>query len=145
MATVNKTAVFKAFDACKATQNEATKRLRTELDRLGLTVEAARPLVIEWASVRYACPTKVSTSARNRGAVVLDSDSAAFIAADKAARRMLMNLIGDADAPAASGKREPAKKIRIARAEREALDAFIAAVGGDTKRAKAIIKAYFAK
>lgn len=112
MATVNKSAVFKVFDACRATQNEATKRLRTELDRLGLTVEGARPLVIEWASVRYACPTKTSESARNRGAVVLDKGCAQFFAADKAARRMMDALTGDADAEKAeggagrSGKRE---------------------------------------
>ncbi len=109
---MNKNAVFRAFDAYNKAANEATKQLREKLDRLGLTVEGARPLVIEWAADRYACPTKESTSPRNRGAVVLDKGSAQFFAADKAARRMMDALTGDADAEKAeggagrSGKRE---------------------------------------
>jgi hypothetical protein len=95
---MNKSAVFRAFDAYNKSANEAVKRLREQLVSLGLTVEAARPLVIEWASVRYACPTKVSESPRNKGAVVLDKASTKFVAADKAARRMIEALTGDADA-----------------------------------------------
>jgi len=109
MASINKSAVFAAFTVYAAAANDAVKQLRTTLLSLGITTaEDARPLVIEWASTRYACPIVVSESNRNKGQLVLDRKSPSFAAADKATRRLIDALTGDAD-EAASAKSEAAK------------------------------------
>ena len=95
---INKPAVFAAFNSFAAVTNDAVKRLRTSLIALGVTTaEDARPLVLEWASTSYACPIVVSASNRNKGQLVLDRSAPSFHAAEKAAKRLMDNLTGDAD------------------------------------------------
>jgi hypothetical protein len=79
--------------------SEGVKRLRTTFVSLGLgTVEDARPVVLAWASDKYACPLVTSESNRNKGQMVLDRSHAAFMRADKAFKRAMEDLMGDADA-----------------------------------------------
>lgn len=95
---INKRAVFAAFNAYAAAANVAVKQLRASLVALGVTTaEDARPLVIEWASTKYACPIVSSESNRNKGQHVLDRKAPTFTAADKAMRRLIEALTGDAD------------------------------------------------
>jgi hypothetical protein len=99
MSTGNNHALaFVALNTYADAANEGVKRLRTEFVRLGLgTVEDARPVVLAWASDKYACPLVTSESNRNKGQQVLDRSHAAFMRADKAYKRAMEDLMGDAD------------------------------------------------
>ena len=100
MSTGNNHALaFTALNDYVDAANEGVKRLRTEFVRLGLgTVEDARPVVLAWASKKYACPLVTSESNRNKGQRVLERSHAAFMRADKAFKRAMEDLTGDADA-----------------------------------------------
>ncbi len=101
MSTVNNTQAlaFVALNQYADAANEGVKRLRTTFVSIGLsTVEDARPVVLAWASDKYACPLVVSESNRNKGQQVLDRGNAAFMRADKAFKRAMEDLTGDADA-----------------------------------------------
>jgi hypothetical protein len=100
MSTGNNHALaFTALNTYVLAMSEGVKRLRTTFISLGLgTVEDARPVVLAWASDKYACPIVVSASNRNKGQQVLDRSHAAFVAADRAFRRAIEDLTGDADA-----------------------------------------------
>ena len=95
----NHALAFTALNTYADSVNEGVKRLRTTFIDLGLgTVEDAKPVVLAWASDKYACPIVVSASNRNKGQMVLDRSHAAFVAADRAFRRAMEDLTGDADA-----------------------------------------------
>ena len=112
--TINKSAVFAALNAFATAANEATKRLRATLCGLGITTaEDARPLVIEWASTKYGCPIVVSQSNKNKGALVLDRAAPCFAAADKAMRRLMEALKGDADEGTSSAKAEEKTGVEV--------------------------------
>lgn len=112
-----------AIDAFVLTQSTATKVFRQSMADAGFTTaEDCRPVVMAWASKKYACPIVVSTSNRNKGQNVLDRTSAGFTNADKAFKRLMEDLTGDADANK-SFKVDPAK----AEAEEFAVPAEIAA------------------
>lgn len=102
-------AVFAAFDAYSDKVNAATRILRQTLVDLGLCLEDAQPLVIEWAAKRHGVAIVVSESNRNKGQSVLDRDAANFAAAKKSAQRMLAALAGDTEK---AGKEE-AEEIEI--------------------------------
>jgi hypothetical protein len=100
MSTVNNTQAlaFVALNQYADAANEGVKRLRTTFVSIGLsTVEDARPVVLAWASTKYACPLVISESNRNKGQQVLDRTHDAFMRADKAFKRAMEDLTGDAD------------------------------------------------
>ncbi len=148
--SINKPAVFAAFNTYAAAANEAANRLRTSLIALGVTTaEDARPLVIEWASTRYACPIVVSESNRNKGQLVLDRKAPSFAAADKAMRRLMEALTGDAD-ETVSAKGEQAKAGIAVPAHIAQLAAALAAACNEYEGAKklastAVAEAFAAK
>jgi hypothetical protein len=100
MSTGNNHALaFTALNTYAAALQVGVTQLRTTFVSLGLgTVEDARPVVLAWASDKYACPLVVSESNRNKGQQVLDRSNAAFMRADKAFKRAMEDLMGDADA-----------------------------------------------
>jgi hypothetical protein len=88
-----------AIDAFVLTLNTATKVFRQSMVDAGFTTaEDARPVVMQWISKKYDIAIVVSTSNRNKGQNVLDRDSAAFTKADRAFKRLMDDLTGDADA-----------------------------------------------
>ena len=74
MSTGNNHALaFTALNTYAATLQQGVMQLRTTFVSLGLgTVEDARPVVLAWASDKYACPLVTSESNRNKGQMVLD-------------------------------------------------------------------------
>lgn len=99
MSNVNQALAFTALNTYAAALQVGVTQLRTEFVRLGLgTVEDARPVVLAWASDKYACPLVTSESNRNKGQQVLDRKHDAFMRADKAYKRAMEDLMGDADA-----------------------------------------------
>jgi|SanBayMetagenome_1026888.scaffolds.fasta_scaffold04273_9 hypothetical protein len=87
-----------AIDAFVLTLNTATAVFRQGMVDAGFTTaEDCKPVVMAWASKKYACPIVVSTSNRNKGQDVLDRSSAGFTNADKAFKRLMEDLTGDAD------------------------------------------------
>jgi len=96
---VNKNAAFRAMDSFVAVVGTAVQTLREAVVEAGFTtVEDVRPLVLEWASKRHGVALVESKSNRNKGELVLDRTNPSFAAADKAYKRMVESLIGDADA-----------------------------------------------
>jgi hypothetical protein len=99
MSNVNQALAFTALNTYADAANEGVTQLRAAFVRLGLgTVEDARPIVLAWASQKYACPLVTSESNRNKGSHVLERSHAAFMRADKAFKRAMQDLTGDADA-----------------------------------------------
>lgn len=87
-----------AIDAFVLTQNTAVAVFRQSMVDAGFTTpEDCKPVVMQWVSKKYACPIVVSTSNRNKGQDVLDRTSAGFVNADKAFKRLMEDLTGDAD------------------------------------------------
>ncbi len=111
----NHALAFTALNTYAAAVNEGVKRLRAEFVRLGLgTAEDARPVVLAWASDKYACPLVTSESNRNKGQMVLDRKHDAFMRADKAFKRAMEDLMGDADAKvSAKAEGEAAEEVEI--------------------------------
>jgi hypothetical protein len=69
---------------------------------------------LAWASDKYACPLVISESNRNKGQMVLDRSHAAFMRADKAFKRAMEDLMGDADAKvSAKSEGEAAEEVEI--------------------------------
>ena len=105
-----------AIDAFVLTQNTAVAVFRQSMVDAGfVSVEDARPVVMQWVSTKYSCPIVVSTSNRNKGQNVLDRSSAGFVNADKAFKRLMDDLTGDADkdaSPKTEGAEE-AEEIEI--------------------------------
>lgn len=106
-----------AIDAFVLTLNTATKVFRKSMMDAGFTTaEDSKPVVMQWVSKKYACPIVVSTSNRNKGQNVLDRSSAGFVNADKAFKRLMDDLTGDADkakSPKTEGAAEEAEEIEI--------------------------------
>jgi hypothetical protein len=97
MSNVNQ--ALAAIDAFVLTLNTATKVFRQSMMDAGFTTaEDCKPVVMQWTSKKYGIAIVVSTSNRNKGQQVLDRDSAAFTKADKAFKRLMDDLTGDADA-----------------------------------------------
>jgi len=111
----NHALAFAALNQYADAANEGVKRLRTTFMGLGLaTVEDARPIVMAWASQKYACPIVVSESNRNKGQQVLDRKHDAFMRADKAFKRAMEDLTGDADSkPSNKSEGEAAEEVEI--------------------------------
>ncbi len=106
---------FVALNQYADAANEGVKRLRTTFVSLGLsTVEDARPVVLAWASQKYACPLVISESNRNKGQQVLDRKHDAFMRADKAFKRAMEDLTGDADSkPSNKSESGAAEEVEI--------------------------------
>ncbi len=106
---------FAALNQYADAANEGVKRLRTTFMGLGLsTAEDARPVVLAWASQKYGCPLVTSESNRNKGQMVLDRKHDAFMRADKAFKRAMEDLMGDADAKvSAKAEGEAAEEYEI--------------------------------
>jgi len=115
MSNVNHALAFTALNTYAATLQQGVTQLRTTFVSLGLgTVEDARPVVLAWASDKYACPLVISESNRNKGQMVLDRSHAAFMRADKAFKRAMEDLMGDADAKvSAKSEGEAAEEVEI--------------------------------
>jgi hypothetical protein len=114
MSNVNHALAFTALNTYAAALLQGVKRLRAEFVRLGLgTVEDARPVVLAWASDKYACPLVESQSNRNKGQKVLDRSHAAFMRADKAFKRAMEDLTGDADAKVSAKAEGEAEEVEI--------------------------------
>ena len=112
------------IDAYVLSCNTATKTFRQGMVDAGFTTaEDCKPVVMQWVSKKYACPIVVSTSNRNKGQNVLDRDSAGFVNADKAFKRLMEDLTGDADKAKSTKSEETAE----AEAEEFAVPAEIAA------------------
>jgi hypothetical protein len=110
---VNKNAAFRAMDQFVHVVGTAVETLRTAVVEAGFTTrEDVHPLVLEWASKRHGVALVESKSNRNKGALVLDRSNPSFDAADKAYKRMVESLVGDADAEA--GAASNAKTERVA-------------------------------
>jgi hypothetical protein len=110
----NHALAFVALNTYAAALQVGVTQLRTEFVRLGLdTVEDARPVVLAWASDKYACPLVTSESNRNKGQQVLDRSHAAFMRADKAFKRAMEDLTGDADAKVSAKAEGDAEEYEI--------------------------------
>jgi hypothetical protein len=150
----NHALAFTALNTYADAANEGVKQLRTAFVRLGLgTAEDCKPVVMAWVSKKYACPIVISTSNRNKGQNVLDRESAAFTKADKAFKRLMDDLTGDADAKvSAKGEAETtdAKEEIEVPADIAALAARLVKLCNDYKSAKrlasqAVAEAFAAK
>jgi hypothetical protein len=109
MATMNKQALFSAFDAYRVGEETLVQTLRkSAIDAGFTTLEDCKPAVMEWASTKYGVPLVESKSPRNRGEMVLDATHSSYAAARKAAQRLLDALGGDADAEVAAEKEKAA-------------------------------------
>jgi hypothetical protein len=115
MSTGNNHALaFTALNTYVLTMSEGVTQLRTTFVSLGLgTAEDARPVVLAWASDKYACPLVTSESNRNKGQQVLDRSHAAFMRADKAFKRAMEDLMGDADAKVSAKAEGEAEEYEI--------------------------------
>jgi hypothetical protein len=110
----NHALAFTALNTYAAALQQGVTQLRTEFVRLGLgTAEDARPVVLAWASDKYACPLVVSESNRNKGQQVLDRSNAAFMRADKAYKRAMEDLTGDADTKVSAKAEGEAEEYEI--------------------------------
>jgi hypothetical protein len=110
----NHALAFVALNTYAAALQQGVTQLRAEFVRLGLgTVEDARPVVLAWASDKYACPLVTSESNRNKGQQVLDRGNAAFMRADKAYKRAMEDLMGDADAKVSAKAEGEAEEVEI--------------------------------
>ncbi len=115
MSTGNNHALaFTALNTYAAALQVGVTQLRTTFVSLGLgTAEDARPVVLAWASDKYACPLVTSESNRNKGQQVLDRSNAAFMRADKAFKRAMEDLMGDADAKVSAKAEGEAEEYEI--------------------------------
>jgi hypothetical protein len=83
--------------------NERVATLRQAAVDAGFkTWEDCRPVVLDFISNKYSCPTVVSKSPQNKGQLVLDSKHAAYVAAQRAFGRLKEALCADADAAPAA-------------------------------------------
>jgi hypothetical protein len=152
MSNVNQ--ALAAIDAFVLTLNTATKTFRQSMVDAGFTTpEDAKPVVMQWVSKKYGIAIVVSTSNRNKGQNVLDRDSAAFTKADKAFKRLMDDLTGDADAQVsakAEGEAADAKEEIEVPADIAALAARLVKLCNEYKGAKrlasqAVAEAFAAK
>ena len=75
---MNKTIIFKLFEAYAKSLQKARVDLVKGLRANGITtVEQARPLVLEWASIKTGCPL-VEGRGKAAGRMVLDSTHEAY-------------------------------------------------------------------
>lgn len=106
-----------AIDAFVLTQNTAVAVFRQSMVDAGfVSAEDCKPVIMQWVSKKYACPIVVSTSNRNKGQDVLDRTSPNWVNADKAFKRLMDDLTGDADkakSPKTEGAAEEAEEIEI--------------------------------
>ena len=101
------------------------------------TIEAARPHIMEYVSIRIGCPIKV----KDTGSVVFDSASDKSGSARNMLRDINLWLAGTSrrKAVAANNAASPAvsrKAAPLTKAQRDAVVALIAAFGGDRKAAR---------
>jgi len=114
MSNVNHALAFTALNQYAAAVNEGVKQLRTTFVSLNLgTAEDARPVILAWASQKYGCPLVTSESNRNKGQMVLDRKHDAFMRADKAFKRAMDDLMGDADAKVSAKSEGEAEEYEI--------------------------------
>jgi hypothetical protein len=152
MSTGNNHALaFVALNTYVLTMSEGVTQLRTTFVSLGLaTAEDARPVVLAWASDKYACPLVTSESNRNKGQMVLDRGNAAFMRAEKAFKRAMDDLMGDADAKVSAKAEGDAKEEIEVPADIAALAARLVKLCNEYKGAKrlasqAVAEAFAAK
>lgn len=87
--SINTTAAFIAFDKFAATTQKANDTLVSALGKAGITtLEAARPVAMQWVSARTKCPI-VSGAGKATGRMVLDAKHANYEAAKKALQRVM--------------------------------------------------------
>ena len=87
--SINTTAAFIAFDKFAKAQDTSRATLVNELGKAGITtLEAARPIAMQWVSARTKCPI-VSGSGKATGRKVLDAKHANYEAAKKALQRVM--------------------------------------------------------
>ena len=115
MSTGNNHALaFVALNTYAAALQQGVTQLRTTFISLNLgTIEDARPVVLAWASDKYACPLVTSESNRNKGQQVLNRKHDAFMRADKAFKRAMEDLMGDADAKVSAKAEGEAEEYEI--------------------------------
>lgn len=105
MSTVNKTQAFKALDSFAASR----VKLIESMQRAGFeTIEACRPIVIEWACIKTGATFNVSKT----GKVMLDSSHARYEAAKTTVRDVMLMLQGTTrHATQGSAKTDPVQAI----------------------------------
>jgi len=105
MTTVNKTKAFKALDAFASSR----VKLIESMQAAGYTtVEACRPIVIEWACVKTGAAFNVSKG----GKVMLDSSHARYEAAKTTVRDVMLMLQGTTrHATQGSNKTDPVEAV----------------------------------
>ena len=87
--SINTTAAFIAFDKFAATTQKANDTLVSALGKAGITtLEAARPIAMQWVSARTKCPI-VSGAGKATGRKVLDAKHRNYEAAKKALQRVM--------------------------------------------------------
>lgn len=133
-ATFNKSALFAALEAFAS----ARVLLIEQVIAAGYpTVESARPAIMEWVSEK----TGVAIKVQGTGRVVFDNDATG--SARQSLRDVMLMLEGQTRREAAAAKASPAvsrKAAPLTKAQKAAVEALIAAFGGDAKAAKAAVQ-----
>jgi hypothetical protein len=135
---INTAAAFAALDQYAASLDSARHVLVRCMREAGIiTLEEARPVVVEWASKRNKCPM-VEGQRSAAGRKVLDKDHHNYEAAKKSAQRAM-----GAFKPAKRAERPAEKKEAqpLTRAQIVALRAALAACDGKISRVLAGLKA----
>jgi hypothetical protein len=96
------------------------------------TIEAARPHIMEYVSIRIGCPIKV----KGTGSAVFDSTSEKSASARNMLRDINLWLAGTSRRKAVAANAVSRKAAPLTAAQKAAVAALVAAFGGDRKAAR---------
>lgn len=124
----------KLFSALNAFASARVGLIQAVIDAGYPTVESARPVIMEWVSIKTGCPLKVQGTER----VVFDSKSAFTANARRTLADIMLNLAGTTRRQSVVANNVSKHvEVVLTKAQKAAIAALLAAFGGDKKAAKA--------